>query len=60
MNPVAAGIENDQLVPASGLADAGGGRVGSNADGFFVHQRSALGVSQGKCAEGKQDGTNPS
>jgi hypothetical protein len=42
VRPVAAGIEDHQLVSAASLAEFGGVGGGRHADGFFVDQRAAL------------------
>jgi hypothetical protein len=47
VNPVAAGFEDDEFVAASSFAEFGDIVAGRNADGFFVDQRAALGLSGG-------------
>ncbi len=55
MNPVTVCVKDDQLAPAACLAQFGGLRAGSDAEGFFVHQRSTLGLRDGERG-GKEDG----
>ena len=48
MNPIAAVVDDNEFVSTIGLADAGGVSTRRDADGFFMHQRAAQGISGGE------------
>ena len=57
MSPVAAGVDDDEFVAASSLAEFCGVGAGRDADRFFVDQGSALGLGGGEPGE-KTTGPN--
>ena len=54
MRPVAAGVDDDEFVAASSLAEFGGIGAGGDANGFFVNQSSALRLGEGEACGKKQ------
>ena len=48
VRPIAAGIEHDEFVSASGLAELRGIAAGRNPDGLFVDERASLALSSGQ------------